>query len=521
MSVTPHDEREPLLPQNDTPAHDEDNSTPYSQWKQSVAALKNFRSHPSTPILCCTFLLFFLISFARHIIEVPTIRLFELAACHQYYSGVEGAVGHDRNIDDRICKVPDVQNELSTLTGWKFGLDAVPGVLLAIYYGSVAGKHGRKPVLLLFSTGTLLSLGWIVLICWLDGRVPIRLIWLSSLFVFIGGGHKVAKAMLFTIVSDAVDASHRTRYLSFLSSIPHITTLITPPLSAIFMRISIWLPFQAAMGALTLTYILILAMPESSKLNTPDNTIRNTISRRPEHQHDDDDPRPLLSPAINFITETSANPKPPKPSTWYTEIHHLLLTPGLRFTFTIFFFTPIALISKAFVYQHASESFGWEMSTTTWLRVSQAVGASLVTLFALPILNTLYHPQTIRQAQNFDLAVLRTSLLIAATGFAILWQATANWMLVLALFVCGLSEAIQPANQGLATSFIPRELNARLFTTVAVLETVGKLAGGPLQSALFSIGRREGQGSLGVSFLASSGIFAVLLLLAVVVRVRR
>ncbi len=94
-------------------------------------------------------------------------------------------------------------------------------------------------------------------------------------------------------------------------------------------------------------------------------------------------------------------------------------------------------------------------------------------------------------------------------------------MLVLALFICGLSEAIQPANQGLATSFVARELNARLFTTVAVVETVGKLAGGPAQSALFSIGRREGRGSLGVNFLASAVIFLLLLLLAVLVRVRR
>ncbi|KAI4101207.1 MAG: hypothetical protein L6R37_005057, partial [Teloschistes peruensis] len=84
-----------------------------------------------------------------------------------------------------------------------------PGLLLAIYYGSVASKYGRKPVLLLFSTGMLLSLGWVVLICWLDGRAPVRLIWLSSLFMFVGGGQKIAKAMLFTSISDAVDASHR------------------------------------------------------------------------------------------------------------------------------------------------------------------------------------------------------------------------------------------------------------------------------------------------------------------------
>ncbi|KAL8845607.1 MAG: hypothetical protein Q9205_000336 [Flavoplaca limonia] len=520
MSVSPPDERERLLPWNDDidPSAEEDDGIGTQShpqyWKQSVAAVKGFRSHPSTPILFCTFLLFFLISFSRHIIEVPIIRLFELAACHEYYSRLQGAIGHGRGPDGRLCNVPDVQNELSTLTGWKFGLDAIPGLLLAIYYGSVAGKYGRKPVLLLFSTGMLLSLGWIVLVCWLDGRVPIRLIWLSSLFTCIGGGQRVAKAMLFTIVSDAVDASHRTRYLSFLSSIPHITTLIAPPLSAIFMRISIWLPFEVAIGALTLTYLLILAMPESSKLPPlqQDETITTSSHFSPSHQ-------PLLSPQSSSSSSKSIPENPLNPSTWATEILTLLSHPSLRFTLTIFFSTRIALISKAFVYQHASESFGWEMSNTTFLRVSQALGASLVTIFALPLLS---HPSpSIRQSRLFDLAVLRASLLVAAIGFAVLWQARASWMLVLALFICGLSEAIQPATQGLATSFVPRGLNARLFTTVAVVETVGKLAGGPAHSALFKIGRTEGRGSLGVNFAASSAVFGALFLLAAVVRLKR
>lgn len=306
--------------------------------------------------------------------------------------------------------------------------------------------------------------------------------------------------------------------MSLLSSIPHITTLIAPPLSAIFMRISIWLPFEAAIGALALTYVLILVMPESSKLALPDDE-SDTSNHSSSLDHFSDDHQPLLASNSDLLPPTHS-PPPPKPSTWYTEILHLLHIPTLRFCFTVFFIAPVALIAKAFVYQHASESFGWEMSTTTWLRVSQAVGASLVTLIALPILNTFLHRRGL-QAQQLDLGILRGSLLIAAIGFAVLWQARVSWMLVLALFICGLSEALQPANQGLATSLIGREYNARLFTTVAVLETVGKLAGGPLQSVLFSFGRREGHGSLGVNFLASSVIFGGLFVLALVMRVKR
>ena len=281
------------------------------------------------------------------------------------------------------------------------------------------------------------------------------------------------------------------------------------------MRISIWLPFEVAIGALALTYLLILVMPESSKVPPlqQDETITTSSHLTPSHQ-------PLLPPQSSSSSSSKSIPENPlNPSTWATEILTLLSHPSLRFTLTIFFSTRIALISKAFVYQHASESFGWEMSNTTFLRVSQALGASLVTLFALPLLSD--PSPSIRQSRLFDLAVLRASLLVAAIGFAVLWQARASWMLVLALFICGLSEAIQPATQGLATSFVPRGLNARLFTTVAVVETVGKLAGGPAQSALFKIGRTEGRGSLGVNFAASSAVFGALFLLAAVVRLKR
>lgn len=46
--------------------------------------------------------------------------------------------------------------------------------------------------------------------------------------------------------------------------------------------------------------------------------------------------------------------------------------------------------------------------------------------------------------------------------------------------------------------------NARTFTTIAVLDTVAQIVGGPLTAGLFSIGRSEVKGSSGVCFLVSS-----------------
>ena len=76
-------------------------------------------------------------------------------------------------------------------------------------------------------------------------------------------------------------------------------------------------------------------------------------------------------------------------------------------------------------------------------------------------------------------------------------------MLLFALFIAGLSEGLEPALQGLATA-LDMGRHARMFTTVAVIETVGKLIGGPGMARLFAIGRSGGHGSMGICFLAAS-----------------
>ena len=73
-----------------------------------------------------------------------------------------------------------------------------------------------------------------------------------------------------------------------------------------------------------------------------------------------------------------------------------------------------------------------------------------------------------------------------------------------ALFICGLSEGEEPALQGLATSLIDRTYHARLFTSVAVVEIVAKLIGGPMMGKLFSIAQKHGQGSGGICFSVSA-----------------
>lgn len=85
-------------------------------------------SNDGTPILLCTFALYFLASFAKHIIEVPFIALLEQTICTQYYRHHGNPTVHEtQEFAGRLCKVVSVQDKLANVVGWKLFFDAAPG----------------------------------------------------------------------------------------------------------------------------------------------------------------------------------------------------------------------------------------------------------------------------------------------------------------------------------------------------------------------------------------------------------
>lgn len=237
-----------------------------------------------------------------------------------------------------------------------------------------------------------------------------------------------------------------------LSSIPHAVTLIAPPFANLFMRISIWLPFEVACALHLTAFFITWSMPESLRhQHTAKLLTIAHVEAIPPPIIDDDEWIPRHIPGRGFETEslpphhhevlpsntTTATTSPPRTEgkiSWSRTLRDLISlfsVPTLPFVFLLYFLKPIALISKAFTYQFASESFGWAMSQTTWLRVSQAGGSALVTMLLLPFFPSAFLIRRGYSARKLDLAAIRGSLAVAIVGFAMLWQTRASWMLVL------------------------------------------------------------------------------------------
>ena len=75
--------------------------------------------------------------------------------------------------------------------------------------------------------------------------------------------------------------------------------------------------------------------------------------------------------------------------------------------------------------------------------------------------------------------------------------------MVSATFLCGSGEGLSPSVQALALDAITKVDNAALFAFLGVIDTLGKLIGGPVMAFLFSI-RDAGGHSIGYCFALSA-----------------
>jgi len=214
-----------------------------------------------------------------------------------------------------------------------------------------------------------------------------------------------------------------------LAGIPHLTTLVAPPLSGFLMLIRIWLPFTVAIGALTLGLLILAFMPES--LNHHSSHPKSPLLGAADTNtpDDSDDEGPISQTQLpRGIHDRLPGPSPESKG-WWRDIVVLIQMPGLPFCYLLFFLKPLAMISKAYVYQYASYNFHWGLSQTTWLRFAQAGGSSLATVAFLPLLSSVLNRRGLR-AQVLDLNVIRLSLFIAVCGFLLLQLSYHSWILL-------------------------------------------------------------------------------------------
>lgn len=160
-------------------------------------------------------------------LEGPMVRIMESIACRQYFLGVDPTkIGADGQVPESMCKIGEVQAELAAVKGYHVFFDGIlsrliqifaiellsdrsAGALLAIPYGLLADRHGRKPTLALSLPGFGLNALFTLIILWFSDFFPLRALWLTALTWVLGGGPVVSFAIIWTMMADVTNESER------------------------------------------------------------------------------------------------------------------------------------------------------------------------------------------------------------------------------------------------------------------------------------------------------------------------
>lgn len=112
------------------------------------------------PVLPAALLL--LSELAELILVSPRIRLLEASLCRTHYLALDPPV-----LDpvEALCKLESIQTRLAYIRGWQVFFEAIPVMLLAVPWGALADRVGKKRVLAVNFMGCAVHIAWFAIVC--------------------------------------------------------------------------------------------------------------------------------------------------------------------------------------------------------------------------------------------------------------------------------------------------------------------------------------------------------------------
>ncbi|KAI9835251.1 MAG: hypothetical protein M1819_002395 [Sarea resinae] len=197
------------------------------------------------------------------------IQVFEDVICEDYYQqppASNGSASSTPPLADR-CKAQAVQKELALVRGFQQLVPVFAALLCTVPYGLLAERIGRRRVLVLSGAGVFAALSWVLAVCYWR-FASIRWVWLSGVFLFIGGGDAVTSSIVHVMVTDATDRAEHAQIFLYLHAADVISGFFGPAISAALMEKGhAWTVLLIAEGVLfSGTFLLTRLIPETLNL---------------------------------------------------------------------------------------------------------------------------------------------------------------------------------------------------------------------------------------------------------------
>lgn len=455
-----------------------------------------------------------LTSFGDQLQESPTTRLLESIICYRHFERIDpskinlprnvvgpGAIG---GVSEMFCKVDAVQDKLAMLIGIQSFLDGIPSLVLAIPFGWAADNHGRWPFLFLNLVQFALRVAWVQIVTWKWQSFNVTAIWFQSVFAVLGGGDAVVSALFFVSISDVVAEKDRAGAFLRLGAANLSANLFMPPLAAVLMQRSPYIPTLLGLGLQASAAVLYLFVPE---------TLLHGRASRATLVSAESEPVPATTVHTNFFTLAWRK----------VRATTAFLTRDWRVPALIAPFALHILLagSTRLLLQYISKRYNLTFSSATLVVTVRNAGQVLILFMILPFVSKLVMTRLTLSSQRKDIVLARASQCLVAIGLLGLAASPNVPSVAISLAIASLGTGTMFLVRSFLTSIVPVHEVARTYSVISIVDTIGLMFGSPMLAGLFSQGLEVGGSWIALPFYFLAMLSLCFVALLFVVRLRK
>ncbi|KAK3322845.1 major facilitator superfamily domain-containing protein [Apodospora peruviana] len=393
----------------------------------------------------------------RTILTVAAVQEF---VCAKYYHGNEGVIP-----DEDRCKIDAVQSEVAFINGWKDVFEMLPAIVLAVPYGALADRIGRK-VFLLAIVGIAMNDFWMRIVFWFPDFFGVRA--LSTL-----------SSISHVTVADVCPSDQRTTAFSQLQFAMMAAQFVFVSIGGVLVSVNPWIPMLISSVVTFMGFAgACLFLPET---RPPTTTAERELPPQPRNGDEH-------GGAVSDHRRRSAR--------WVAANGRLVVV--------LMAFFPATLDQQAggsLLLHYAAKRFNWTMGSASFL-ISLGAGINLVVhAISIPsLLSYLLRHLTLHEIVK-DKRIAQVSGAFLVAGVMTMFAPS---------FLTSMGLALTVPTRSIVTSLVAKGHLAALYT-ISVLVYGGMLAGGPVLASAFHWGLRIGGLWQGLPYLVICVCFAVAL----------
>ncbi|KAJ6070454.1 hypothetical protein N7467_011773 [Penicillium canescens] len=429
----------------------------------------SFTPSPVQKPRLATFLLslcIFFLSGGSAMIQVPLTQLMEDNLCDQYLreTGWQGPF-----TDRAICKDDGIQSKLAYLNALLGVIESVTSLIVAFPYSALADKLGRKPIIYLSTTGSVLYVVWVLAILKFSNLLPIEYILLGPLLTVVGGGSTVINACIYSLASDLVPDTDITISYFVMAFGSLAGASVGPAISSkLIEQYSPWFPTLTGSLIVPASMGLLIVLPETI-------TPRDQSSERAASELGKLSPRTLKT----FFYQSWADLKTSCQSIRSFSIVLILIT-YLRVY-------PENVAYGPLLVQYVSKRFDWTFADAGYLLAARGIGQMLILLVLFPGISMLLS-KYLRLAVK-DLILGRASACLVIFG-SLLTGAPRIGLVIFGLILQTSGAGLNAICRSIAMSYMGAQDKSKMNAMIGIFETFGSMFAGSTLAWLFSQGMK-------------------------------